>query len=197
MSSSRAGAVRALVFAVWLAATPLATAAGPDVGDTLDRVTIDDCGEMGLDGARVTYRPWSAQGRPALVNFMAARVGLSEMNEPVVRKLLGARPELAPLTVTLLDTQDAMWGTQTLVMATIERRKRHDPRVRMVLDCTGEVGDQWQLPEATAVLLLLDAEGEVRFVNVGETSDERMSELLAAVDSLGLSRPRRAKDTSH
>jgi predicted transcriptional regulator len=88
--------------------------------------------------------------------------------------------------VTLLNIDDAIWGTSRLVRGIIEGRKRELPHARMVLDCQGRVGKVWRLPEQASVLMLLDAVGQVRFVQVGSTPAERIPALLSAVDALDL-----------
>lgn len=181
MSSSRGHWV-ALAVSVVCAGS---AAAGPEVGDRVGVPDVADCGEMHLAGDDVRYEAWGAGGSPVLVNFMAARMGLSALNEPVVRQLLRERPDFVPRTVTLIDADDALWGTRGLVEGRVEARKRGEPAVRMVLDCRGEVGDDWDLPNGGVALLLLDGDGTVRFVHEGPTPLSRLSELRAAVDALG------------
>lgn len=171
---------------VVLAWLPLAAVAQPQVGEKLSLLHVDDCGEMRLAGADVTYRPWQSQGHPVLVHFLAARAGVAELNATVLRQLIRARPGLLPLTITLVNAQDAVWGTSALVKGWTEHRKRGLPHARMVLDCEGRMASEWSLPAETSVLLLLDAENTVRFIHVGATPEERVTELLAEVDALGL-----------
>lgn len=165
---------------------PGAALASPEVGDLLPALALDECGEMKLAGDEIRYQPWAHRGEPVLLHFMAARPGLDRVNTPAVKQLLQARPALRPLVVTLLNTDDAIWGTGNFVRGVVEGRKRELPHARMVLDCEGRVGRTWSLPREASILMLLDAEGRVRFVQVGRTSEERMAALLSAVDSLGL-----------
>ena len=191
MCRSVSGRAVGVLVSLWLILPPSA-AAGPDVGERVKVPAIDQCGEMLLAGESVRYRAWGAGGHPVLVNFMAARMGLSALNEPVVRALLRERPELLPHTVTLIDAEDAIWGTRGLVEGRVEARKRGEPGVRMVLDCKGDVGDGWGLPDGGVALLLIDADGTVRFVSEGPTPLARLEELRAAVDALDL--PNAARD---
>lgn len=160
--------------------------AAPGAGDVLSALSLDDCGEIQLGGDEVSYHRWAHAGAPLLLHFMAARPGLGDENSDVLRHVLTQRPAMLPLTVTLINQQDAIWGTGGLIKGIIEGRKRELPHARMVIDCEGSVGKAWELPEGSSVLMLLDAEGEVRFVHFGRTPEERVLALIAEVDALGL-----------
>jgi YtfJ family uncharacterized protein len=176
----------------WIAALaallglPGVALAEPEVGDVLPALALEDCGEMALAGDEISYHTWDHAGSPLLLHFIAARVGVDRQNTGVLKNVLDQRPALRPLTVTLLNTKDTTWGLGRLIKGIVERRKRELPHARLVLDCEGLVGEAWSLPEKASVLMLLDADGTVRFVQVGMTPAERVPVLLAAVDALEL-----------
>ena len=147
---------------------------------------MNECGEIIVGDGDVTYAPWSHAGRPLLLHFIPARAGADAANSGALRRVVRARPPIRPLTVTLVNQKDAIWGTGGIVKAIVESRKRELPNARMVIDCEGKVGETWSLPEGESVLMLIDAAGQVRFVQVGATPPERVQTLIDEVEALGL-----------
>jgi YtfJ family uncharacterized protein len=172
--------------ALCLLATQPAGSSEPATGDVLAEVSLDECGEITLVGSKLGYRPWRAGGEPQLIHFMAGRPSLAAHNAPVMGDVLRDRPAILPFAMTVVDLDDAIWGTRPLVKAGIEYNKRKRPRVRVVVDCVGALAKRWKLPAASSALILLDADRRVRFARVGPTTEAERLRLLGEIDKLGL-----------
>ena len=182
---------------VALGLSALAAAATPQAGATLESFTIDDPGELTLEGDEVSHRPWSLQavlGRPAYLQHMAARVGLDETYKPLSDALESRA--YAPgdyVAVAIVNRDDAAFGSGLFVDAALKANKRRHPDANIVVDAQGKVLERWGLQPKNAAVLILDSDGTVLFFKEGELTPGEQARALELLEEA----IRRNKEVEH
>ncbi len=171
------------------------------VGETLPRVVVESKGEMVFDykiennrmvsrkGTEITYRTWDSgqlKGKIRCIYHLAARMGISKINQPFIDALIAARlPEFLPdgafKTTTILDTSDALWGTATLAGNKLEDSQLDVAHAYYVNDTKGLARSAWGLPHETSTVILLDAEGRVLYHKEGKMSKDEINRAVAMI----------------
>lgn len=179
--------MRTLAIALLSAAllSPLCRAELPRVGEPLPPLAIEDRGELLLAEDRPVFQPWqtdSSPAQPRVVQYLAARFSTSRINEPFTDALEAARLDPAHhQVITILNLDEALWGTRSLVLKELEKNKRQHPHAILVVDADGEGRNQWQLESAGSAILLVDAENTVQFFKQGTLTDAEIEQVLAAL----------------
>ena len=164
-----------------------ASAASVEVGGRLPDLSIDDKGELILHGDEVDYRAWSYPQQPGkvhIVQYMAATKSAGDMNKAFRDRFDTDLPKNSFRTTTILNLDDALWGTGGFVIGELKSNKREFPEAVMVVDEEGAGVKQWQLQNDTAAVVVLDPQGTVRYVKQGKMSAaeiESTLELILAV----------------
>jgi uncharacterized protein len=164
-----------------------ASAASVEVGGRLPDLSIDDKGELILSGDDVDYRSWSYPQQPGkvhIVQYMAATKSAGDMNKAFRDRFDTDLPKNSFRTTTILNLDDALWGTGGFVIGELKSNKRKFPEAVMVVDEEGAGVKQWQLQNDTAAVVILDSQGTVRYVKQGKMSAaeiESTLELILAV----------------
>jgi len=172
--------VRILALLACLAA-PLATAGTTGPGDRLPDLTITDRGELVLQGDDVGYQPWSYPQQPGkvhVVQYMAATKAASDINEPFRERM---KTDLVPgsfLSTTILNLDEAMWGTGGLVLGELKSNKQEFPKAVLVADEDGVGLAQWQLEKKSSALIVTDPQGVVLYFKQGSMSAEEIDSTL-------------------
>ena len=139
------------------------------VGRPLPTLQVTSPGELHLqDDESIDYAPWdstSTVGKPTLIYHLAGTSSASDLNRRFIDRLKTLElPKGSYYFVTIVNLEDAMWGTSGLVQNSVEKRKRRYQRNIFVLDETSIVRNQWGLVPESSAVLLLDASGTlVRF----------------------------------
>ncbi|MBP8064895.1 MAG: YtfJ family protein, partial [Aeromonadaceae bacterium] len=79
---------------------------------------------------------------------------------------------------------DAMFGTGSFVVSSLEKSKQEFPWSSFVLDETGAVRQSWGLAEESSAIVLLDKSGTVRFVKDGALTPEEIKQVMTLIQSL-------------
>ena len=147
---------------------------------------IEDRGEVTLNGDDIVYEHWSSQANPGKVHilqYLAATRGASK----VYSRFTDSLPETFDKTdfhiTTVLNLDDAMWGTSGFVVSEIESKKRQFPRATMVLDEDGDGIKAWELAKKGAALAILDKDSKVLYFTQDPMTDADLEEMLAVVKS--------------
>ena len=141
------------------------------------------------DGSDIRYRPWSTSeltGRIRCIYHLAARHGVADINQPFIDALIAARlPEHLPdspfKTTTILDTDDALWGTAGLAASELEDSQRKTPHAYYVNDTQGLVRTAWGLQEKTSTVIILDEQGKILYVREGEMTQAEIDTTVAMI----------------
>lgn len=173
--------LRLLVLLAGLA-SPLALAGDVPAGGRLPDLSIADKGELVLTGDEVSYRAWSYPQQPGkvhVVQYMAATRGASEINKPFTDRMKTDLPQNgAFLSTTILNLDEAMWGTGGLVVSELKSNKLEFPNAILVADEDGVGLKQWQLDSENSAVIVTDAAGVVRYFKQGAMSDAEIQSTL-------------------
>ena len=161
------------VAACFVASTAIAGSLA--VGSAVPSLTIDDRGEITLNGDDIDYAPWNSgrlSGGVHVVQYIGATMGDKDKFKALTDKI---ESDFAPgsVTVTTLINMDAaLWGTGGLVASEIKKNKKAYPEAIMVLDEDGIGTQTWGLGKDGIALIILDSEGVILYA-VQEGIDEK------------------------
>jgi YtfJ family uncharacterized protein len=174
--------------------------AGVSLGQKLPDVTIADKGAMvpqyRIEGGRMVlaskdlaYRPFrlsDTQGHVRTIYHLATRLGIDKVNKPYIDAILAAHlPEFLPdspyKTVTILNLDDAMFGTRGLGLSRLEDSQRESPHAIFVPDVHGAAQAAWGLQKGQSAVIVLDRDGTVLFFKEGKLSPEEIQQAIGII----------------
>ncbi len=181
----------------------IASAGTIKVGEKLPEITIKEKGVMipeydivedrmvfRKDG-RISYQEWGSKelsGRIRTIYHLAARDGIDQINEPYIDALIKAKlPEALPdspyKTITILNLDDALWGTSGIAGRRLEKSQREFPYACYVADEDGLAIKTWGLKEKESAVIVLDPEDRVIFFKEGKLNKEEIQTAVALIKS--------------
>jgi YtfJ family uncharacterized protein len=175
--------IRTIVLLASLAA-PLAQASGVVPGNRLPDLGIAEKGELVLNGDEVGYRAWDYPQQPGKVHvlqYMAATRSASNINMPFTDRVKTDLPQGAFLSTTILNLDEAMWGTAGLVVSELKSNKKEFPNAVLVADEDGIGLKTWQLEKDSSAVIVTDPQGVVRYFKQGAMSAAEIESTLALV----------------
>ncbi|MDR9826861.1 YtfJ family protein [Vibrio sp. FNV 38] len=174
------------LLSTFLLITPLsANALNLEVDKTLPTVTINNIGELILEQDTIKYQSWNTEkmlGKVRVIQAIAGRGAAKEMNAPLMAALTAAEfPEEQYQTTTIINQDDALWGTGSFVKSSAEDSKKEFPWSSMVLDSDGLVANQWALTEKSSAIILQDKQGTILFIKEGALSEGEINNILTLI----------------
>ncbi len=188
--------MKQLMTALALSLSATLAAAGVEIGKPLPAVAIPEKGEIILDNDKVSYAPWSTtaipSGKPALVFHMPARMSSDSIIKPLKERLESVKPDQNKHTaVTIINLDDALWGTAGLVAGELEKNKKQHPQAMLIADDSSRGLQAWKMPKKTVTVMIVDTGGNVSYRHDGPMNeadiDEIVSKLQAQIASVELS----------
>lgn len=157
------------------------------VGAALPALEVTDKGELILAGDKVEYKPWSSAtltGKVHVLQYLAGRMSSSKLNEPFTDKLseLAMSLEFHQVT-TIINLDDAMWGTSGFVASELKSNKKKYPDSTMVADKNGDGAKLWELTPEGSAIWVLSPEGKVLFFKDGGLSAEEIASTVELLQS--------------
>ncbi len=171
------------------------------VGKALPSLVIESKGQMifefNIDRQKmvfdaesdIRYRKWSTgdlTGKIRCIYHLAARTGTADINQPFIDALIKANlPEYLPdspfKTTTILNTDDALWGTAGFAGSQLEDSQRKVPHAYYVNDTEGLARKAWGLEEGSSAVIILDRKGKVLFVKDGNMTDLEIAKTVELI----------------
>ncbi|WP_217895632.1 YtfJ family protein [Oceanospirillum sanctuarii] len=155
---------------------------------TLPSVSVMEGGELVLQSGDIHYTPWQSQqltGKVYVIQHMAGRTSAKELNAPLIDRIKAAElPKDRYQTVTVVNTDDAIWGTGGIVKGKLESSKEEFPWSMMVLDQEGVARSVWDLQEESSAIIVVDAENRVRWMKDGALNDQEQQEVMDLIQTL-------------
>jgi YtfJ family uncharacterized protein len=155
-----------------------------ELGGTLTDISIPSKGELILNEAKVDYRAWStstiSRGTPALIFHLAARMSSDKIIDPLRNRL--EEEKFTPgsfQSISVVNIDDALWGTSGLVSSEMEKNKRAHPEAIMVADDASRGLTAWELQKGTVAVILLDVNGEIRYLKEGKLDSDDIETILS------------------
>jgi YtfJ family uncharacterized protein len=166
-----------------LTAFPLA-ATNITVGSPLPSLTITDRGELVLKDDEILYEPWvlpQGIGKVHVVQYMAGRMSARGQTKPFTDRLESDLPDESVHVTTVINLDDAIWGSTGFVVGEIKSNKRKYPDATMVLDEEGTGRTTWGLQLKVATTVVLDPGGSVLYFKEGAMSETEIESTLELI----------------
>lgn len=153
------------------------------IGEQLPATSVDDKGLLMLENDEFSYRNWQTselKGKVFVLQVMAGRTDAIELNDPMIQAITDAQfPGETFQMVTIINTDDAIWGTSLFVKGAIEDNKREHPYAEFVVDDSSKVHKFWELEKESSAIIILDKQGRVLYVKDGAMNSQ---EVTSAID---------------
>jgi YtfJ family uncharacterized protein len=150
-------------------------------------VEVSNKGEMQLNGDKISYASWSTAqlpGKVRTVQHLAGRSSAKELNEALISALKAAEfPHETYQTTTIVNVNDAVFGTSSIVTMMAEGGKKEFPHSSVVIDAKGTVLKAWGLQKESSAIAVLDEAGKVLFFKEGKLSGDEINEVIQLIES--------------
>jgi YtfJ family uncharacterized protein len=121
-------------------------------------------------------------GKVRVIQAIAGRSSSKELNAPLMAAITAAKfPEQSYQTTSIINQDDAIWGTGSFVKSSAQDSKKEFPWSSMVLDEEGTVASNWDLAEESSAIIVQDKQGSVLFVKEGALNDSEIQQVLKLV----------------
>lgn len=174
------------LIAILLACSPtLALAHNITLGQSVPEVTVAKHGEIILQGDKTEYHAWSSDqllGKVRVIQAIAGRSSAKKMNAPLMAAITAAGyPQENYQTTSIINQDDAIWGTSSFVKSSAQDSKKEFPWSSMVLDEAGNVANAWDLQAESSAIIVQDKQGKVLFVQEGALSENDIQTVLGLI----------------
>ncbi|MGO1792564.1 MAG: YtfJ family protein [Oceanisphaera sp.] len=163
----------------------MASAHNLTLQQTAPAVAVTNAGELTLNNDRLSTRNWQLSkgaGKVRLVQHIAGRTRAKELNATLIEALKAAKlPRDRYQTITIINVDDAIFGTSGFVRSSAESSKREFPWSSIIIDNKGSVAQEWQLTAKNAAIVLLNKEGLVLFAKEGALTSEQIKEVMTLI----------------
>jgi YtfJ family uncharacterized protein len=161
-------------------------AAALQKGESLPPLAIERLGEILVEGDDTRYTPWDSAGldgqRVQVLQYLAARTSARALNKPFTDRLERSGIPLDRYHVTtIVNLDDALFGTRGFVISELEKNKRRYHRSTIVADEAGQGLGAWRLGKGSSAIIILGADARVLFFREGAMSEAEIEEALEMV----------------
>ncbi|WP_406666212.1 YtfJ family protein [Gallaecimonas sp. GXIMD1310] len=154
----------------------------------LPAVTVKDDGAIILKDKKFHYAPFNSSsltGKVRVIQHFAGRTSAKAINQPLIDAIKAAHlPEDKYQTVTIINVDDAIWGTGPFVRSSAKNAKKKYPWSEIVLDEDGVVRKAWELTPDSSAIIVVDPAGKVQFVHDGKLSKAQIAQVMTLVKGL-------------
>jgi len=174
---------RTLIIIALLAA-PAAWASSIVPGQPLPELTITKRGELIAEGDDFDYRQWRAPqsiGKVHVLQYLAGRQSARSQSKPFTDRLQQELPLDSYHVTTVINLDDALWGTGGFVVSELKSSKRKYPLSTIVLDEAGAGLRHWDLQPGGATIVVMDAGGTVLFLKEGAMTEPEIDATLELI----------------
>ncbi|PHM74899.1 YtfJ family protein [Xenorhabdus kozodoii] len=177
-----------IVLSALLSVTPLfAFAHHLNLEQQLPAVSVTDKGELLLNNDKFSYQNWSSAelpGKVRTIQHIAGRSSAKEMNAPLIQALKEADlPKDKYQTTSIVNTDDAIFGTGMFVGNSIEDSKKQFPWSQFIVDSHGVVKKAWGLEPKSSAIIVLDKNGNVKFVKDGKLNHAEIEHVISLIEA--------------
>lgn len=158
-----------------------------EINTALPAIKVVEHGEITLKGEEIEYQPWdTAQllGKTRVLQMIAGRSSAKALNEELMAAI--TKENFSPQayqTTTVINQDDAIWGTARFVKSSAEDSKKEFSWSSMVLDANGLAAKSWGLTPESSTIVVQNAEGHVLFVKEGKLSSTEVSDVIDLIKS--------------
>lgn len=168
---------------------PLPQVAIEKKGKMVPAYTVEDGKMVFKKGSEIKYESWNTAdlvGKVQCVYHLAARLGTDKINEPLIDALIAAKlPETLPdspyKTTTILNTDDALFGTAWKGTQQLEESQKDVPYALYVNDAEGKALKSWGLKPKGSAVIILNKEGKVIYFKDGKMTAAEIDTALGMI----------------
>ena len=175
------------LFALFIFITPLSWGHNLIVGESVPKVIVNDYGELILKKGDIEYQSWDSEkmlGKVRVIQAIAGRTSAKKMNQPLMQAITASKlPEKLYQTTSIINQDDAVWGTSNFVRSSAKDSKRDFPWSSIVLDKEGTVAKAWQLDKKSSAIIVQDYEGKILFVKEGPLGEQEVEQVISLIKS--------------
>ncbi len=157
-------------------------------GQSLPELAITDKGRILLNGGDFSYAPFNTSeltGEVRLIQHFAGRTSAKAINQAMIDAVKAAElPHDKYQTVTVINVDDAIWGTGAFVVSSAKDGKAEFPFSDVVLDEEGVMRSSFELESESSAIIVIDQSGKIRFVKDGKLSDDEISQVIHLLKQL-------------
>jgi len=153
-------------------------------GQPLPPLAIAERGELLLEADEFSFSPWQtpqATGKVQVLQYLAARTSARDQSKPFTDRLEDEVPYGNYHMTTIINLDDAIWGTSGFVLGELKSSKRKYPLSTIVLDEEGLGLRTWQLQDGGANILIIDPQGRLSYVKHGVMSEQEIETALELI----------------
>ena len=151
-------------------------------GQALPEVRVEELGELKLDQQQLSYGVWDSNtlvGKLHVVQYLAARLSSKSLNKPFTDQLEASGLSLEHYHVTtIVNLDDALVGARGFVLAELESSKKRYYLSSIVADAHGIGLRAWQLTPQSSAIIIVGADGRIRFFRDGALSADDIAAAL-------------------
>lgn len=151
-------------------------------------VYIQEGGELLLNNEEIHYQKWNSTqlaGKVRIIQYIAGRKSAKKKNSLLIKAVEIANfPQDRFQPTTIVNTDDAIFGTGYFVAGKIEKNKRRYPWAQFVIDANGLGRLAWQLPEQSSTILVLNKYGQIQWAKDGSLVPEEVDHVIALAHKL-------------
>jgi hypothetical protein len=155
------------------------------VGARLTPLTIENRGALILEDGHIRYQAWNSNsltGKVHMIQHLAARLSTRKINQPFTDRITAAQfPRDKYLTTTILNVDDALWGSTAFVYGELEDSKKQYSYTSIIADSRGKAQKVWQLQKKNSSIILLDKNGQVLFFKEGALTAQEIESTLELI----------------
>jgi len=155
------------------------------LGENLPQVNLTDKGYINLVEGEFEYRQWSTaelQNKVILIQHIAGRISAKELNEPMIDAIKQSDfPFEKYNTATLVNLDEAIWGTGAIVASKLKSNKEQFPDAIFVVDENGDIRNKWGLTEKSSAIILLDQAGKLLYIKDGEMNSTEIDNVIGLI----------------
>jgi len=173
-----------------IAVSSLSSHAEISVGKPLPALQINEDGELLLSSDNFSFAAWDSKvlggdgSKPRVhtLQYVAGRQKASDLNKPLTDTLAEMNfPLEKHLVTTIVNIDDAMWGTAGFVSAELESKKRLYKHSSIVADKKGDGQKTWELSKKNSAIAIVSSRGEVLFFKEGALNAKEIDTVLGII----------------
>lgn len=156
-----------------------------DTGSTLPSISIESKGEIILKAQDPSYQNWNSEqlkGKVRTIQHIAGRSSAKKINQPFIEAIKAAQLDPSRYqTTTIINLDDAIFGTASIVKKKAETKKAEYPHSSIVVDEKSSAIEPWGLSHESSAIIVLDEEANVLFFKDGALTPDEISTTLAMI----------------
>ncbi|GAB1437988.1 YtfJ family protein [Providencia sp.] len=177
-----------LILVCLLGLSSITMAANIQLNQAVPAVSVTDKGELVLnDDGKLDYQPWQSSqliGKVRTIQHIAGRSSAKELNAQLIEAIKQANfPHDTYQTTTIINTDDAIFGTGVFVKNSVEDSKKEFPYSQFIVDSDGVVKNVWGLQPESSAIIVLSNQGKVLFFKDGELSTPEIEKVISLLTS--------------